>query len=74
MPKYKVRWDYECRDWHGHLIKLHKDEIVELDEGVATWVLADSPGVLHELVQEPQPRLIDAPGEDRMLKQARSNR
>lgn len=70
--KYLVRWDYEARDWHGKLVRLRKGEIVELDEGVATWVLADSPGLLHEFPVRQQARLIDQPGEDRMLKQAKN--
>lgn len=70
--KYKVRWDYECRDWHGNTIKLRKGEIVEMDEGLATWVMADSPGLLHELSETRQARLMDEPGEDRMLKQAKN--
>jgi hypothetical protein len=74
MRSYRVRWDYEARDWNGHPIKLRKDEIVQLDEGVATWVLADSPGILHELGGAQKARLIEEPGEDRMLKQASGKR
>ena len=72
MAKYRVRWDYEARDWHGKLIKLHKGEEVELDEGVAIWVNADSPGVLHEVGVDPRQRHLEEPGEDRMIKQART--
>ena len=71
MPKYKVRWNYESRSWNGDIIMLRKGEVMELEEAVAEWVIKDSPGVLHRLSSEDQPRLVDIPPNDRMVKGAR---
>lgn len=70
MTKYKVRWNYDGRDWRGHRVRLHQGEEVEMDEALATWLEADSPGMLHDLTMERKQRQMEMPGEDRMIKQA----
>lgn len=71
MRKYRVRWDYVGRNYDGRQIRLNKGDTVNLDEATAVWLLADNPGMLHELGGRGQERLLEEPEEDRMVKQAR---
>lgn len=78
MPKYKVRWNYESRNWNGDIITLRKGEVVELEEAVADWVSKDSPGVLHEVGDKGASlaplRLLEEAPKDRMVRKARGKR
>lgn len=66
MPKFIVQWRYRS-NLAGPWVE---GEVVELDEGLATAVNHDSPGVLVAYVKpaEPETRAPEAPAKDRMMK------
>jgi hypothetical protein len=58
------------REYRRIGLDLKRGDVAELPAGVAEWVNRDSPGTLELYEGETPLRVMDAPPEDRMVRQA----
>lgn len=60
--EYRAQWAYASAR-----IKLVQGQVVDLDDALAQWLMADSPGVIVPVAESPATtRAPDAPPADRM--------
>lgn len=59
--EYRAQWAYASAR-----IKLVQGQVVDLDDALAQWLMADSPGVIVPIAEQAMNRAPDAPASDRM--------
>ena len=59
--EYRAQWAYASAR-----IKLVQGQVVDLDDALAQWLMADSPGVIVPVAEQAMNRAPDAPASDRM--------